>query len=215
MKGVEVVRLSQHQGEVRDMQFTRGKSMRRLVHLCLLATAALLCVGSGKYYRKKALNAAPVMNNPARTGAPSPVASTRYGTTVTMVSYSPDRGSCFHIQTNRSRGTVQAMRFVLRAPVKADTDVPKIPALASSGVMILRATSRLVPYTTTVRDTVRDGSGKVIATRDRNVQRIKTVYSTLARVCFVGKGIPSAKSRFLEVDGSTGRARIWGVWRLR
>jgi len=198
------------------MEPTKRRVMRSIVHLSLLVTAVVLVAGSAKYRRKKALQRAPIMQNPARTGtAGRTPANLRYGTSVAMVSYAPGQGSCFHIQTRRSASLMQTMTFTLRAVNKIDQKLDTAPTVSALGVQVLRSSSRLVPYTTTVRDTVRDANGRIIATRDRNVQRIKRVHSTLARVCFPQGNVPNKDSRFLELIGRSGRSRIWAAWRLQ
>lgn len=107
------------------------------------------------------------------------------------------------------------MRFILRAMELADQKLADTPTVSAAEVDVLRSRSRLVPYNTTVRDTVRDSRGRIVATRSRSVQRIRREHNTVARVCFPAGKVLSKRSRFLELVGRVGRQKLWATWRLQ
>jgi hypothetical protein len=200
--------------------------MKRLTLLSLVLVSTSGChllIGhlmSASAY-KDALKSAPVIPNPAKTGvATDTVVVGNDGVAYQMSVYSA-KEACFDAQLPEAPAAVQGSSFELQALQKAEDDRGKAPKQLSSSIRVLESSNELVPVTKRVTDTIRDSSGRVVATQDRQVQELERHYKTQARICFAKPALITPDTRYLVMVPTASKANaMWtgmdtfAVWRL-
>ncbi len=190
----------------------------RMGLIALSASFAFSCASSSA---NKRYARAPSIENPL-AGPVNPVAG--YSSTGEPIELSSFNGTdlCFEGMNRAPAPAVQAERYSLAMLNKDEIDLKGSPTARVFRIEVLNAESRLVPGMRLVQDTVRDGSGRTIATVERQVATVETEYKTDYRLCFSDAGkVLSNDSRYLvlmrEVPSSgfgiPGRRPSW-VWRL-
>lgn len=133
------------------------------------------------------------------------------------------RSLCFEGTSQHSAPETQGVQYSLVVLNKDEIDLKGSPTARATRIDVLNAESRLVQSTKTVQDTVRDGSGRIIATVDRQVPTVYTAYTTDYRLCFSdAANVLSEESRYLVLLREVNGGFNWGipstrpswVWRL-
>ncbi|MBX7116960.1 MAG: hypothetical protein K1X64_21725 [Myxococcaceae bacterium] len=191
----------------------------RMGLIALWASLAFSCASTSA---NKRYARAPSIENPL-TGPVNPVAG--YSSTGEPIELATFNGNdmCFRGTNHRPAPENQAQQYSLVVLNKDEIDLKGSPTARAVRVDVLNADSRLVPVTRTVQDTVRDGSGRVIATVDRQVQTMETAYTTDYQLCFSDAGkVLTNDSRYLVLMREVNGGFTWGipstrpswVWRL-
>ena len=170
---------------------------------------------------KDALATAPEIENPATTGTITDVTVTGNDQVAYKLSSYTPQELCIDAATDDSPAQVQSFGYELSALKDAEQDRDKVAKLRSANVKVLRSSSQLVPVRRTVTDTIRDGSGRVIATQERQVQELETRWDTDVRICFANPTTITADIHFLVLEPMhLNAASTWSgntyfaVWRV-
>ena len=164
---------------------------------------------------KAELEKAPVIANPASTGQiDNQMITGADGTTYRLTAWN-ERAACFDVVENLSPRDAQRMGFVLQGYVTPDDKDEQVPSLKSAPPRVVTSSSRQVPVRRTVQDTTRDAEGHIIATTDRQVTDIETVFETEIEVCFAQPHVVTQQTQWMVLrEYIDGRGGAFGVWKL-
>ena len=161
------------------------------------------------------LEKAPVIPNPASTGQiDNQMITGADGTTYRLAAWSA-QGACFDVVENLSPRESQRMGFVLQGYLTPEDKDEQVPTLKSAPPRVVSSSSRQVPVRRTVQDTTRDAEGRIIATTDRQVTDIETVFETELEVCFAQPQVITQQTQWMVLrEYVDGRGGTYGVWKL-
>jgi hypothetical protein len=164
---------------------------------------------------KEELAKAPVIPNPASTGQiDNQLITGADGVTYRLTAWN-EQAACFNVVDNVSPREAQRMSFVLQGYLTPEDKDEQVPALRSAPPRVLSTSSRQEPVQRTAHDTTRDAQGQIIATTDRQVTEMVTVFETEMEVCFARPTVVTQQTQWMVLrDNSGGRNGSYGVWKL-
>jgi hypothetical protein len=171
--------------------------------------------GLGKLQEKQAvktaLATAPEVGHPVATKSVENVpAKGSRGTQFRMASFAPEQ-MCFGFVNDSSPEQVQQGTYRLLSFRSPEEPMDKVPVLGNGIATIVNSQRELRPVTRKRTETIRDRTGQVIATVDKQVTELEPFYTTEANVCFAQPAIITADTRFVMLQAN----REVVAWRLR
>lgn len=164
---------------------------------------------------KQELERAPVIPNPATTGqVDNSMITAADGTTYRLTAFNA-QAACFDVVENLNPRAAQRLGFALQSYVTAEDKDDTVMTQRAAPVRVVASQSHQEPVQRTVHDTMRDSSGQVIATTDRQVTEMVTVYETELEVCIAQPRVITAQTGWMvlrEYDGD--RYSGFGAWKL-
>lgn len=119
---------------------------------------------------------------------------------------------CFDGNNTQAPAIATATKYSLRFLETDEVDLKNAASLKQAVVTVVASKSDLVPVTRTVQDTVRDSSGRVVATVDRTVQELEPRYQTQLRLCFTGPAQAlTQEAKYMVLLREESNRGSWGI----